>query len=205
MLKVTDVAKRFAGRELFSGVSLRAEAGEIVVVVGPSGSGKSTLLAIVGGLLRPDAGGVAYGDGVSVEGVGWVFQSLNLLTTRTVLDNAMSYWVVDGGDRSRYLERAAECLERVGLHQRLQSSARELSGGERQRLNVARVLASNRRLLLLDEPTNQLDRESTRQVMQLLGESAMTGGRLIVVVTHDQDSVPDGRVVRLGQDGLYEQ
>lgn len=203
MLTASEVGFRFAGgRRLFAGVSLVLEPGEAVAIEGPSGTGKSTLLALLGGLLDPTDGEVRI-ESAHRAPFGWVLQSLNSLGARSVLANAELNNVIDGIDRSTARGRAREALDAVGLGDRLRSRARQLSGGELQRLAVARVLASTRPIVLADEPTNQLDRANATAVMGALFATAEADQRIVVVVTHDHDALPDAcRVLRLTEDGL---
>lgn len=205
MLTASDVGYRFAGgRRLFAGVSLTLEAGQAVAIEAPSGTGKSTLLALFGGLLDPTEGAVRV-ESAHRAPFGWVLQSLNSLSARSVLANAELNNVIDGVDRASARERARRALDAVGLGDRQRSRARQLSGGELQRLAVARVLASTRPIVLADEPTNQLDRANASAVMKALFMTADADQRIVVVVTHDNDALPDGiRVLRLTEDGLVD-
>lgn len=203
MLTASDVGFRFAGgRRLFAGVSLSLEPGQAVAIEGPSGTGKSTLLALLGGLLDPTEGAVRVESSHRAP-FGWVLQSLNSLSARSVLANAELNNVIDGVGRSVARERARLSLDAVGLGDRWRSRARHLSGGELQRLAVARVLASTRPIVLADEPTNQLDRTNATAVMRALFATAEADRRIVVVVTHDHDALPNTvRVLRLTEDGL---
>ncbi len=205
MLTASDVGFRFAGgRRLFAGVSLSLAPGEAVAIEGPSGTGKSTLLALLGGLLDPTEGAVRV-ESAHRAPFGWVLQSLNSLSARSVLANAELNNVIDGIASGTARDRARQALDAVGLGDRLRSRARQLSGGELQRLAVARVLASTRPIVLADEPTNQLDRANAELVMGALIATAAADQRIVVVVTHDHDALPDAcRVLRLTEDGLVD-
>jgi ABC-type lipoprotein export system ATPase subunit len=190
------------GRRLFDGVSLQLEPYDAVAVTGPSGSGKSTLLALAGELLKPTAGQVVC-SGPPNRSVAWVLQSLNAFTNRTAKANATLIARLDSDDRPAMRRRYAEVFERLGLTQFGSAEARTMSGGELQRLTVARALISRRPLILADEPTNQLDRENAQVVMEALFAAAADEGRIVLVVTHDENSLPDGsRLCRLTQTGL---
>jgi ABC-type lipoprotein export system ATPase subunit len=205
MLTASDVGYRFAGgRRLFAGVSLSLERGDAVAIEGPSGTGKTTLLALLGGLLEPSEGEVRV-EGAHRAPFGWVLQTLNSLSARSVLANAELNNVIDGVDRSTARDRARRALDAIGLGDRLETRARQLSGGELQRLAVARVLASTRPIVLADEPTNQLDRANAELVMAALFATAVADRRVVVVVTHDHDALPDAcRVLRLTEHGLVD-
>jgi len=172
---------------LLDGLELAVEAGESVAVVGPSGSGKTTLLALLGGLLRPQAGTLALereGTRVPlVESVSWVLQTVNVLSDRTVLDNVAVGAFADGVDRMTAAGRAESALAAVGLAGTGGRPVRTLSGGEAQRVVIARAAVSERPVLLADEPTGQLDQRTSADVIDALLASA--AHKVTVVVTHD--------------------
>ena len=168
--------------------------GEFVCVRGASGSGKSTLLNILGCLDSPTSGSYCL-DGQDVghytdkqlsrvrnEKIGFIFQSFNLLTRTTALENVEIPMVYGTGRVDR--KRAKQALERVGLGARANHFPTELSGGEQQRVAVARALINNPALILADEPTGNLDAEAASPVMDLL-QSLHAEGRTILLVTHD--------------------
>ncbi len=184
--------------EVLSGASLELAAGEVLAVLGPSGSGKSTLLHLLGGLDRPDAGQIWWGDFPvhdhaptdlserRARYVGLVFQHHYLLSDLTLLENvSLPSRIIGAPDE----KRARELLSRVGLEQRLDHPPSRVSGGERQRAAVARALALKPRVVLADEPTGSLDRARAKEVLQLLLELAAQEGAAIVVVTHDEELV----------------
>ena len=179
------------------GVDLRADAGEITLIMGPSGSGKTTLLCLIGTLLRPTSGRVLI-DGADVtalpprdlprlrrETIGFVFQSFNLLETLTAEENVQIALDVAGRTGPEARARARSLLVEAGLEDRLSFRARHLSGGERQRVAIARALANRPRLLLVDEPTANLDSRHGRDVVRLLREMATHEGCTVLVVSHD--------------------
>jgi putative ABC transport system ATP-binding protein len=179
------------------GVDLRAEAGQITLVMGPSGSGKTTLLTMVGGLLHPTQGRIQV-DGIEVTAlgkrdlarfrrqvVGFVFQTFNLLETLTVQENVEIALNVGGITGRPAHARATELLVAAGLEERLGFRSRDLSSGEKQRVSIARALANRPRLLLADEPTANLDSRHGREVMELLGRLAREEGCGVVAVSHD--------------------
>jgi putative ABC transport system ATP-binding protein len=209
LLELENVRKTFrgpgGGTDALRGVSLALEAGQFGVVAGPSGSGKTTLLMIAGLLQSADGGRVSFdgrdvsrlGDGelagLRKHSVGMVFQKFCLMPHRSALANVEF--------RFRYLDvparevrrRAADALERVGLAHKAGQAARLLSAGEMQRVAIARALALPPKLLLADEPTGNLDAESARAVMDLLGE-ANRAGTGVLLVTHDPHWVVPGAV-----------
>lgn len=172
-----------------------------MAIQGPSGSGKSTLLAILGGIIAPVEGTVVLGALRSAP-VAWILQTLNSLGSRSVLDNACLYNILDHQAACVATDAALAILDELGMSHVAYVKARRLSGGELQRVAVARALVSNRPILLADEPTNQLDPANARRVMRaLLGETSTA--RVTVVVTHDVDSLPvECRLLRLTELGL---
>jgi putative ABC transport system ATP-binding protein len=202
--------------EALRGVSLRIDAGEYVAVVGPSGSGKSTLMHLLGCLDRPTSGDLRVGgrelstmaDGDLAElrnsTIGFVFQSFQLLTRTSALDNVGLPLVYRGVRKQERRERAAAALDAVGLGHRLGHRPGQLSGGEQQRVAIARALVGEPSLLLADEPTGNLDTRSGKDVMGILGGLNEQRGVAVVVVTHDRDvAARAGRRIAL-RDGLVE-
>jgi len=198
------------------GVSLRIDAGEYAAIVGPSGSGKSTLMHLLGCLDRPTSGTLGIGgrDVAAMSDVelaalrnstiGFVFQSFQLLTRTSALDNVSLPLVYRGLRRAQRRARAAEALDAVGLGHRLNHRPGQLSGGEQQRVAIARALVGEPALLLADEPTGNLDTRSGADVMAILGRLNEQRGVAVVVVTHDPDvAALAGRRIRM-LDGLVE-
>jgi len=168
-----------------------------VALLGPSGSGKSSLLNLVAGLDRPTSGDVVVqGNNLAalsreqlakyrLRTVGMVFQSFNLISSMSLLENVelpLRFAEVDRGRRSTL---ARESLERVGLSARLNHRPAELSGGEQQRASLARALINQPRLLLADEPTGNLDSRTGTEIMQLIQTFNQSFGMTIVMVTHE--------------------
>lgn len=176
-------------------IHLTVGTGEIVILTGPSGSGKTTLLTLVGALRQAQQGslrvlgrelvGLAPRDLVDVRReLGFIFQAHNLFDSLTALQNVrlsldLHPEIADPDARAR------EALTRVGLEHRLHVKPASLSGGQRQRVAVARALVCRPLLVLADEPTAALDRESGRQVVEVLQELARTCGTSTLLVTHD--------------------
>jgi ABC-type lipoprotein export system ATPase subunit len=198
-------------------VTLDIGSGERVALLGKSGSGKSTLLNLLGGLDRPTAGGlsVAGRDLVRLPGrelarfrsaaVGMVFQSFNLIPSRTALENVELPMVFAGiSARERHLE-ARRALEAVGLASRLDHRPAQLSGGESQRVAIARALVNRPGILLADEPTGNLDTHTGQDILALIRDLHVRLGSTVVIVTHDMTvaescgrtiALRDGRVVQ---------
>jgi putative ABC transport system ATP-binding protein len=202
LLQIRNLTKVFGAGETLvravDGVSLDVGEGELVLIMGPSGSGKTTLLTMMGGLLRPTAGSVLV-DGqdlaalssaeltaVRCKKVGFIFQSFNLWETLSVQENIELALNIAGVSGKPARDRAGRLLDERGLGHRSKFRSRDLSGGEKQRLSIARALANDPALLLADEPTANLDSRHGRDVMRLLRDISRSGGRAVVVVSHDQ-------------------
>ncbi len=199
-------------------VSLSIHTGEFWAVMGPSGSGKSTLLNLIGCLDTPTGGSYELsGQDVSNMGdddlsdvrlrrLGFIFQSFNLLPQLTVLRNIELPLYYQGWSLEESRERARELASRVGLESRLHHRPTELSGGQRQRVAVARALANDPAVILADEPTGNLDTQTGKEIMQMLGD-LHEQGKTIVMVTHEPDiaayadrqlHMRDGRIASQG-------
>jgi len=177
-------------------VNLKVGAGEFVAVMGPSGCGKSTLLNIVG-LLDNPSGGEYWFDGANVagysqnqlavarkNGIGFVFQSFNLIDDLTVAENVdlalLYHRDVSAAERK---VRVREALDRVKISHRARHMPHQLSGGQQQRVAIARAVIARPKLILADEPTGNLDSANGEEVMQLLSE-VNAQGTTIMMVTH---------------------
>jgi putative ABC transport system ATP-binding protein len=196
-------------------IDLDIQRGEYVALMGPSGSGKSTLMNVIGCLDTPSQGEYWLNDKevskmsdvdlskVRNDEIGFVFQTFNLLTRLTALDNVALPLVYAGIPLKERNERAAETLNKVGLGDRFHHKPNELSGGQRQRVAVARALINNPSLLLADEPTGNLDTQTSHEIMALF-EEIHAAGNTIGLVTHEEDIAKHAKkIVRL-RDGLIE-
>jgi putative ABC transport system ATP-binding protein len=200
MLQMENVTKKYRHRgqlvTALDGATVSIAKGDFVAVIGPSGSGKSTLLLMLGGMLSPSSGRVLL-EGQSIydlssdrrarlrkQKVGFVFQTFNLITYLSALENVKVPLFLAGRDDRAQEERATALLERVGLADRLHHKPCELSVGQQQRVALARMLANDPAVILADEPTGNLDPETTQHVIQFL-EEVNREGRTIVMVTHD--------------------
>ncbi|GAQ00013.1 DevA family ABC transporter ATP-binding protein [Leptolyngbya sp. NIES-2104] len=178
-------------------INLSIASGEIVILTGPSGSGKTTLLSLMGGLRSPQLGSLRILDTelvgaakqVAVEArrsCGYIFQAHNLHSSLTAQENVMMGLEVHGSySRLERRDRAIEMLSLVGLEQRTQYYPESLSGGQKQRVAIARALVSRPKIVLADEPTAALDKQSGRDVVDLMQKLAKEQGCTILMVTHD--------------------
>lgn len=200
IIELRDVTKTYhLGGEILNAldnVSFKVNAGEFVAITGPSGSGKSTLANIIGGLDRPNGGSVIV-DGNELahindsklsayrnQHIGFVFQSFNLQGTNTALENVMLPLVFSHMKNKERETRARECLEAVGLGDRLKHKPSQLSGGQRQRVAIARALAGKPKIIIADEPTGNLDSAKGQEIIQLLRDLNEQGITLLII-THD--------------------
>ena len=197
------------------GIDLDIDSHTFTVVMGPSGSGKSTLLYLLGGLDRATAGEISV-DGQRLDEMdenalalfrrrtmGFVFQSFNLISSMSALENVSFPMQFAGATAKRRHEQARNLLDQVGLGNRADHRPTELSGGQQQRVAIARALVNNPSLILADEPTGNLDTMSGAAIMQVLSD-LHNSGRTVLVVTHDPRMIRfathrifllDGRIV----------
>ncbi|MEM0375912.1 MAG: ABC transporter ATP-binding protein [Nitrososphaerota archaeon] len=220
MLELIDVWKVYRTGSVeypaLRGVTLRIEDGEFVAVVGPSGSGKTTLLNLVGALDLPTKGDIVL-NGTSYTSLGrsglnelrrkelgFVFQTFNLLSHLTALENVELPLIAAGVPRSERRRRALEMLARLGMENKASKKPTELSGGEQQRVAIARALVNNPSVILADEPTGNLDSANAKNVVELLREINEREGKTILLVTHNLEIAEYAdRIVRM-RDGRVE-
>ncbi|AOJ25521.1 ABC transporter ATP-binding protein [Burkholderia seminalis] len=206
-LFVDDLHKRYGDNEVLKGVSLRANSGDVISVIGSSGSGKSTMLRCINFLEQPNAGRI-FVDGEEVRTaldktgalraadtkqlqrvrtkLSMVFQHFNLWSHMNVIENVMEAPVnVLGIPKKEAEDRAREYLEKVGLAPRVEKQyPSHLSGGQQQRVAIARALAMHPDVMLFDEPTSALDPELVGEVLKVMQKLAEEG-RTMIVVTHE--------------------
>jgi putative ABC transport system ATP-binding protein len=184
-------------KQILFDVSVELRSGEIVIVTGPSGSGKTTLLTLVGALRSGQEGSIRVlgrelrdarpRDLERVrKHIGYIFQSHNLIDALTSRQNVeLSLRLHDNGSGRVVRRRACEMLDAVGLSERVNHHPAQLSGGQRQRVAIARALAGNPRIILADEPTASLDKQSGRDVVDIMQSLAREQGVTVLLVTHD--------------------
>lgn len=202
MIEIKDLHKSYrtggSSLHVLKGINFNVAEGELVSIMGSSGSGKSTLLNILGMLDEADEGTYTL-DGVPIKNLnetvaaryrnkflGFIFQSFNLISYKTALDNVALPLYYQGVKRKERMERAMNYLEKVGLKDWSSHLPNELSGGQKQRVAIARALASDPKVLLADEPTGALDSKTSYEVMELIQE-INEEGRTILIVTHEHD------------------
>lgn len=212
-LQLQDIHKSYyLGKQEFpvlKGIDLDFDLGEFVSILGESGGGKSTLMNIIGGLDRKFDGSVIVGgdkldhrnekrmDKYRRETVGYIYQSYNLISHLSVLDNVLVSLDMTTLSHHQREEKAKELLEKVGLSEHVRKYPNQLSGGQKQRVAIARALASDPKIIIADEPTGALDSQNTAEVLELLNQIAREG-RLVIAVTHSQAVADSGtRIVNL--------
>lgn len=184
-------------KQILFDVSTEIAAGEIVIITGPSGSGKTTLLTLIGALRSCQEGKVSVLDNdlsrasrrdlVKVRRkIGYIFQQHNLLDSLTVAQNVqMGLEMSDGGSRKDWDSRIESVLGHVGMTEHMHKMPDQLSGGQKQRIGIARALVHHPSIVLADEPTASLDKDTGRDVVQLIQRLAREEGAAVVLVTHD--------------------
>lgn len=204
VLELRDVRRRFGSTEAIAGVDLQVRAGERVALAGPSGAGKTTLINLLNGTLLPSSGSVRiFGRDTSELGtrelrrlqrrIGTIYQQFHLVEELRVVHNVnagrLGGWSLLRAVLSlvapREVDETRAVLERVGMADKLYERTGDLSGGEQQRVALSRVLAQDPDVLLADEPIASLDRENSREVMDLLRDLAVDRGRTAVISLHD--------------------
>jgi len=217
MIDIDNLHKSYAvGQnqlQVLKGINFSVKSGEMVAIMGSSGSGKSTFLNILGMLDEADRGSYVL-DGTPIKNLneslaaryrnqflGFIFQSFNLISYKTALDNVAMPLYYQGIKRQERTDRAMYYLEKVGLANWSDHLPNELSGGQKQRVAIARALASNPKVLLADEPTGALDSKTSYEVMDLIQE-INDEGKTILCVTHEIDIAHMCRRIVHLKDGL---
>ena len=199
MLQIKEISKSYTTgdftQKALDEVSVSFRKNEFVAILGPSGSGKTTFLNVIGGLDKYDSGDLVINgrstkdfadsdwDAYRNNSIGFVFQSYNLITHLSILDNVEMGMTLSGVTDSEKRQKALEALERVGLKNHVNKKPNQLSGGQMQRVAIARALANDPDIILADEPTGALDKKTSRQIMDLIKEIA--DDKLVIMVTHN--------------------
>ncbi len=200
ILRAQNISKKVSTAEheltILNDVSLAIEMGQSLAIIGPSGAGKSTLLGLLAGLDTPTEGTIWMGNAeitamdeegrarMRAEMVGFVFQTFQLLSSLTALENVSLPMELGGEKNAR--ERAIDYLNKVGLGQRVSHYPKQLSGGEQQRVAIARAFACHPKILFADEPTGNLDQATGLTISDLLFELNQQSETTLVLVTHEQ-------------------
>ena len=184
--------------EALKSIDLEIRKGEKVALLGSSGSGKTTLLNLLAGLDRPDSGDLSLAGqelarlspsqmaSYRRDRIGVVFQSFELISQKTALQNVELPLIMAGTSRRARRDQSTEALQRVGLQDRIQHRPYQLSGGEKQRVAIARAMICEPEILLADEPTGNLDLNSSKTVMELIVGLADDSQTTLLLITHDQ-------------------
>ena len=216
MIQLRDINKTYyngAALHVLKGLDLQIDKGEFVAIMGSSGSGKSTLLNIVGILDDYDSGSYHL-NGKLIKDlseknsavyrnnmIGFVFQSFNLITFKTALENVALPLYYQGVRRNKRNKIAMEYLDRMGLTEWADHLPSELSGGQKQRIAIARALVTNPQVILADEPTGALDSQTSIEVMEIL-QQVNREGMTIVMVTHDPEMAAMSHKIIKIRDGV---
>ena len=201
VVRTVNVAKMYGEGEAavhaLNGVSCEIYRGEYLSIMGPSGSGKSTLFNMIGGLDKPSEGSV-FVNSVDIaqltarelaflrcHTIGYIFQTFNLITVRTALENVTLPMLFAGKTPEEADEAGRVLLDTVGLGHRVHHRPSELSGGQQQRVAIARALANSPAIVLADEPTGNLDLKTGQDIIELLKDLNKTRGVTIISATHD--------------------
>ncbi|CAI2664317.1 ATP-binding cassette domain-containing protein [Apilactobacillus kunkeei] len=212
-LELKNIQKSYyLGKDEFKvlkGINLSFEKGEMVSILGESGGGKSTLMNIIGGLDSKYEGDVLLNgsslkhdtdkqlDEYRRKTIGFIFQSFNLISHLTILDNVLVPLEMTTLSKKEQVARAKELLSKVGLSDHINKYPNQLSGGQKQRVSIARALAGDPEMLIADEPTGALDPENTTEILQILDNIAKEG-KLVLTVTHSQKVADYGtRIVHM--------
>ncbi len=224
-IKCKNVQKFFGSGETkvpaLRGIDIDIYKGELLMLIGPSGCGKTTLISIIAGILNRDNGecsvlGADFNAMSTREktlfrghNIGFVFQSFNLLPSLTAAENVAVPLMLQGVPTATAIAKGRGILEKVGLGDRGHSLPSQLSGGQQQRVAIARALVHDPKIIVCDEPTSALDNQTGQKVIQLLKQTALSEGRTLIIVTHDNRvfqyadriaQLDDGQVIKITKD-----
>ncbi len=217
IIEIQHLEKNFGSHRVLSDIDFSVKKGDVTTIIGVSGSGKSTLLRCINVLETPSGGKILFhGKDIDEKGfsvtdyrakVGMVFQSFNLFSNMTVLQNCMVGQVkVLGKNKAEAEEKAKYFLEKVGMLPYINAKPKQLSGGQKQRVAIARALAMEPEVLLFDEPTSALDPQMVGEVLAVMRQLAAEGLTMIVV-THEMAFARDvsSRVVFMKDGVIWEE
>ena len=196
LLSLQNISFSYDKTPVLRDISYDFEKGKMYCIIGKSGAGKTTLLSLLSGLAKPTAGEIFY-DGKSIakidkytfrsKYIGVVFQSFNLITKYTALENVILSMDVSGAKIKNKKQRALELLDSVGLNEdEANRRVLKLSGGQQQRVAIARALSYNPDIILADEPTGNLDRDTQKEIMDIFRELT-NQGKCVILVSHSPD------------------
>lgn len=189
-------------------ITFDIEEGEFLALMGPSGSGKTTLLNLIAGIDKADSGTISVG-GIDITAlsetelaawrafnVGFIFQFYNLIPVLTAFENVELPLLLSGLSKGERREHVEMALKLVNLEDRMKHYPSQLSGGQEQRVAIARAIVTDPEILVADEPTGDLDRESAREVLDLMDRLNLELGKTIIIVTHDPKAAEKANVTR---------
>ncbi len=217
VIKLENVTKSYVTGDIetkvLKGVNLSVKKGDFIAITGRSGSGKSTLMNIIGLLDVPTSGKYVLNDTpienfdedqlshIRSKQIGFVFQSFNLLSRSTTLENVILPSIYAGTKKAEREQRAKQILEKLGLGERMYNHPNQLSGGQQQRVAIARALMNDPEFILADEPTGNLDTSSGNDVMAIL-KDLNKQGKTIVLITHEMDVARQAKKIIKINDGI---
>ncbi len=220
VLTLQNVTYKYEGtkKNVLKGIDVTFEAGKVYTIVGKSGSGKSTLLSLMAGLDICTDGVVLHGksnlkkldrDKYRAKGIGVIFQSFNLLTNATAIENIVLSMNISESHEPNKKTFAYTLLEKVGIDKETADrKILKLSGGEQQRVGIARALSHNPGIIIADEPTGNLDADTEAQILKIFTSLAHDEGKCVIVVTHSKKvttiadiiyGMSDGKLVQMKQ------
>ena len=196
VLSLQNISFSYGKTPVLKDISYEFEKGKMYCIIGKSGAGKTTLLSLLSGLAKPTAGGIIY-DGKSIAKIdkytfrsryiGVVFQSFNLITKYTALENVVLSMDVSGAKIKNKKQKALQLLESVGLDEdEANRRVLKLSGGQQQRVAIARALSYDPDIILADEPTGNLDRDTQKEIMDIFRDLTEQG-KCVILVSHSPD------------------
>lgn len=216
-LTLEDVTYKYEGtsKKVLNGINARFEAGKVYTIMGRSGSGKSTLLSLISGLDLCESGSIKnYGidikkmdrDEYRSKQIGVIFQSYNLITNATALENIILSMNISESKIADKKTYALNLLEKVGID--ADTAGRrvlKLSGGEQQRVGIARALSSNPDIIIADEPTGNLDHETEEENLEIFASLAHELNKCVIIVTHSKNVTEIADEIYLMQSGLMKE